>query len=308
MNTVAILMSTYNGEKYLKEQIDSILTQKDVDITLIIRDDGSSDRTVEIIEEYLKEHFNIKLIKGENIGVGNSFMQLVYDTEDSFDYYAFSDQDDIWNENKISIAIKELKKHETALLYASNQELIGKKGESLGLRYPKDYIMHVELESEFQTNEISGCTFVFCKQLKKLLCEKKRRPSAELLNNRIHDVWVAVVASLYDGIIYDNEAHIKYRQHDNNVVGAFSRGFRYNIKEKLKKIKNSAYRNGRSRISYELCKTFPEMAVKYPIINCCKDGMSLSSKRYLLRNISQLKKYSRESYFELICKICFGLY
>lgn len=78
MSSVAVLMSTYNGEKYLKEQIDSILAQKDVDVTLFIRDDGSSDNTIGICKEYVEKHKNIVLKTGENIGVGNSFMQLVY--------------------------------------------------------------------------------------------------------------------------------------------------------------------------------------------------------------------------------------
>ena len=93
---VAVLMSTYNGEKYIRDQIDSILSQIKVNVTLFIRDDGSTDSTVKIITQYTEKYSNIKFWVGENIGVGNSFMQLLYSLTDEFDYYAFSDQDDIW--------------------------------------------------------------------------------------------------------------------------------------------------------------------------------------------------------------------
>lgn len=92
---VIVLMSTYNGEKYLKEQIDSILNQVKVEVFLMIRDDGSSDNTIAILKEYERQNRNIKIIKGKNIGVGNSFMQLLYNSAEA-EYYAFADQDDVW--------------------------------------------------------------------------------------------------------------------------------------------------------------------------------------------------------------------
>ena len=85
MFTIAVLMSTYNGETYLNEQIESILNQKAADIRLFVRDDGSVDHTVGIIESFMKRHKNITLFKGGNIGVGNSFMNLLYQAGDEFD-------------------------------------------------------------------------------------------------------------------------------------------------------------------------------------------------------------------------------
>ena len=96
---VSVAMSTYNGEKYIAEQIDSILNQEGVQVFIVIRDDGSEDSTVNIIEEYL-DRGNIRLIKGKNIGFGRSFMQALFACEDS-DYYAFSDQDDVWFPDKL---------------------------------------------------------------------------------------------------------------------------------------------------------------------------------------------------------------
>lgn len=125
MYKVAVLLSTYNGSKYIKEQIDSILSQEGVNIDIYIRDDGSTDETVNIIYEYKSN--NIFLTEGKNIGVGNSFMELLYSVPEIYDYYAFADQDDIWSEKKIRIAIEVLQKNKKHL-YASNQELIDKSG------------------------------------------------------------------------------------------------------------------------------------------------------------------------------------
>ena len=100
---VAILLATYNGEKYLREQIDSILKQNGVDLTLYVRDDGSTDGTIDLLKEYVVNTKAVKLDIGKNLGVGNSFMQLLYDCPNDFDFYAFSDQDDIWDENKLYV-------------------------------------------------------------------------------------------------------------------------------------------------------------------------------------------------------------
>ena len=106
--SVCVMMSTYNGQRFLREQIDSILNQKDVQVFLWIRDDGSTDDTVEIVEDYMNRANNIFLIKGRNIGLGCSFMELIYQTPDTYTYYAFSDQDDIWLEDKLSTGVRML--------------------------------------------------------------------------------------------------------------------------------------------------------------------------------------------------------
>ena len=98
-------MSTYNGERYLREQIDSILQQIDVEIELIIRDDGSNDGTVQIIEEYASKYPCISYYCGDNVGVGKSFMELLKNAPTA-DYYAFSDQDDVWLKDKLIRAVK----------------------------------------------------------------------------------------------------------------------------------------------------------------------------------------------------------
>ena len=105
---VAVIMSTYNGEKFVAEQIESILDQTYSNIEIVIRDDGSKDNTVNILKEYSKKYNNIKLYEGENIGFIKSFFELLKLAE--ADYYAYADQDDVWLPNKIKLAVKSLEK------------------------------------------------------------------------------------------------------------------------------------------------------------------------------------------------------
>lgn len=108
MKKVAVIMSTYNGEKYIREQLDSILNQTYENIELVVRDDGSKDKTVKIVEAYQKKHGNIKLITGKNLGFMKSFFELLNLVE--ADYYSYADQDDVWLPNKIELAVNSLDK------------------------------------------------------------------------------------------------------------------------------------------------------------------------------------------------------
>jgi len=307
MKSVAILLSTYNGERFLREQLDSILAQKEVDIRLFVRDDGSSDGTKNILTEYAEKNPNIHLDFAENVGVGNSFMNLLYSVPDTFDYYAFADQDDIWEENKVAEAVLLIEK-EGALLYASNQECVDKEGNTLGLRYKPDRDIHLTPVGILQENMLAGCTMVITNGFYKILTEESRRPSTALLHNRIHDVWLAVTASLFDGIVYDGRSFIKYRQHENNVVGANSGGFKKKLKSRTKKLFHSEYRNGRSMLARELCLKFPEEVKKFPLVEYSAKAKKFKYKAKLLKNQKQLRSYTGESYFGFFIKVLFGLY
>lgn len=253
MHKVAVLMSTYNGEKYLKEQIDSILAQNDVDITIYIRDDGSSDRTVEIIKSYMETHDNFRLYTGENMGVGNSFMQALYGADKDNDYYAFADQDDVWLPDKIKKAIERIKDIAKPALYCSNQVLVDEMLNRIGMRYTSD--PDISYKQIMCQNKISGCTMVWNKELHDLLSENERRPSEDLLRRRIHDVWVAMVASVVGDIEYDSNGYILYRQHESNVVGVKKTNI---IKQWVQKLKDPTQRNGRSTICKEIYSRYLE--------------------------------------------------
>ena len=123
--SVCVLMSTYNGEKYIKEQLDSILSQVGVELSVLIRDDGSSDSTLSIIKDYAEQNKNIKYYVGENIKPAQSFIDLIFNSPDA-DYYALSDQDDVWDKDKLKCAIDLLQatNPDKPAMYHSNLRIV----------------------------------------------------------------------------------------------------------------------------------------------------------------------------------------
>lgn len=304
INKVAVVMSTYNGEKYLAEQIESILAQKDVEIYLYVRDDGSSDGTQKILTEYSQKYDNITVDFGLNIGVGNSFMNALYAVPDSFDYYAFADQDDIWYENKLIEAILLLQSSGKSL-YASNQENIDKYGNSLGIRFHDE--IYIKPADILGFNMLAGCTIVMTNTFYRMITKVSNRPSSELLKLRIHDVWVVMVASIYDGIIYDERAFIKYRQHENNASGGVKASRKRILKEYIKTIFHKKKWNRRSRLAKEVISVFPEKACEYPDIVNFANIERFKSKRRILKNKKIFIRGTGESKFMFSIKVLLGL-
>lgn len=304
---IAIFLSTYNGEKYLKEQIESIFAQTEVEQTLFIRDDGSTDRTVEIIKSYQENNRSIVLCEGKNIGVGNSFMQLVYDVPDGFDYYAFSDQDDIWLDNKLIKAIRMINNHEGPVLYTSNQILVDGQGNKLAVRHeasPGTSYMQI-----LCCNWLSGCTMVWNNTLQSIISNENRRPSHEMLEKRIHDVWVAMIAAVTGEVLFDQEALILYRQHDNNVVGVRKVGL---LDEWKRKIQRPELRNGRSSLAKEVISNAEDLISYDSVVNQLKKYAScnddIRSKFEVLKEAKEISKYSGEPVAHLYLKVILGLF
>ena len=222
---VCVVMSTYNGEKYIMEQVESILTQDDVEILLYIRDDGSTDNTVNILDN-VTDKCNTIIDKGDNIGAKNSFIKAISDAP-SADYYALSDQDDVWDKDKLITAINMLGDIDdgTPALYCSstrlvdaNQEIIKEKS-TISCR---DYKL---LEGEIIPS--AGCTMVMNKKLKKELSQY------EPTTFPMHDFWIILLCIVLNGIIiYDANPHISYRQHANNTVGG-KRSIMKSIKRRI---------------------------------------------------------------------------
>ena len=293
MNRICVLMSTYNGEKYLTEQIESILTQKDVEVTLLVRDDGSSDSTNLILNEYQKQGKLFLIRDGSNIGPACSFMKLLYDADD-FDYYAFADQDDIWHEEKLITAIAMLKTNEDKdipALYCSNQWIL-EEGTITGLRF--NHREHGIVQA-ICGNAFSGCTMVFNKKLSTILKQVNNRPSIDVLKLRMHDTWVIAVAECVGIVMYDENSYIEYRIHSNNTVG-LKKG---TIKRLKRKLGNKKYRNGRSKLAAEL--------IKLPI---CDENIYNIVKAFATKNrVGLLKRYiiknSNDKYF--IIKTILGI-
>jgi glycosyltransferase involved in cell wall biosynthesis len=215
MKKVQILMSTYNGEKYIKEQIDSILEQDYPYISMLIRDDGSDDSTIKILEDYSKRYPRIQYYQGKNIGCWQSFMDLIQNSSQDTDYFAFCDQDDVWLKDKISSAVKILGQHnqKVPLLYCSKLQPVGENLEKI-----KVTINNINFRPSFGNaiiqNICTGCTGVINRVAVDMALNKIPRYMVQ------HDWWFYLIASCYGEVVYDEESHILYRQHGNNEVGA----------------------------------------------------------------------------------------
>lgn len=216
MKKVAVLMSAYNGERYIKEQIDSLIQQKGVELQILVRDDGSKDGTLSILEEYERRYEFFSFYQGENLGPAKSFLDMV-DHCDGADYYAFCDQDDIWDEDKLIAAVQMLEglDENTPNLYFCNQRITDADGKFLRLAHDSNPMQKTKYSCLVE-NVANGCTMVFNESTAKLL---RGRMPQELT---MHDGWVYMICSLMGQVCYDPVPHMSYRQHENNVVGAMA--------------------------------------------------------------------------------------
>ena len=258
MYTVGILLSTYNGQKYIREQLDSIFQQTGVNIRLFVRDDGSTDNTIDILTEYAKQYSVAILSDGENLGPGNSFMKLLYTYygEPGIDYFAFADQDDIWLADKMSIAIQKIEQsgYDGPVLYSSNQ-YIYTDGVNKGKRY--DELQSTALIPHMTKNTISGCTFVFNKELAKLIAESEHA-NETIIKYRLHDAWVMLVAIGCGEAFYDETSHMLYRIHNDNTVGVKSVPVKIRIGRLQRFFKKRDDANIRMYTAQQLLSSFSE--------------------------------------------------
>lgn len=210
---VAVMMSSYNGEKYIREQIDSILSQEGVEVTLYIRDDGSTDKTRNIIEEYNTDS-NVITIYGENLGFQRSFMHIVKDIPDIYDYYAFSDQDDYWESDKLQRGVLALKNNKGTDLYASSLNVVD---ERLHHQYYNNFLkLRITFGSAISRQRLAGCTMVFTSRLLNLA---KKFPIDSYYMLFSHDAVVYYLALLIGSNVYfDKKSCILYRRHIGTVT------------------------------------------------------------------------------------------
>lgn len=248
---VLVIMSTYNGERYLGEQIESILMQKDIEIELVIRDDGSTDGTVEIIEKYAKENENIAYEIGENIGAAQSFLSLLYnvDMNDSFNYIAFCDQDDIWESNKLSMAINKLNQFSIPALYYS---ALNTFNDITGQREKIVASHQYTLAESMIRSSFPGCTMVI-NRMGILLLHNVGKPRTVVMHDSfIYQVFCASNCK----IVYDSNSYINYRIHGDNY-SICERGF-WNWYKHIKNIakKQKGLRSAAARELYRLSPKF----------------------------------------------------
>jgi len=210
--TVQILLSTYNGSKYLKPLMESLLAQDYPEVEILVRDDGSSDGTVNLLREYVSTHTHIKFIPGENIGFVRSFFALLAMSSPAADYLALCDQDDVWQEDKVSRAVAFLRRYppEVPVLYCSRLAVVDEYLQPL--KYSDLPRRGLSFRNALDENQVTGCTSLLNQSARQLLT---RVPSSCVS----HDWWMYLVVSAFGTVVYDEEPRILYRRHASNVFG-----------------------------------------------------------------------------------------
>lgn len=212
---ISIAMATYNGAKYIKEQIDSILNQTIQDFELVVCDDCSADNTFKILQEYaqIDSRFHVYLNKN-NLGFKKNFEKAISLCKG--EYIALSDQDDIWMDNHLELLLKAIKGKQMA---CGNSIFIDQHGKPLGmtLKYQEalDYIPKDDLKKSMAIflfrNPYQGASMMITKELKDIALPFPEEP--------YHDVWLASLACFTGGFNYVDKPLLKYRRLESSVSG-----------------------------------------------------------------------------------------
>ena len=210
---VNVLLATYNGSKFLREQLDSIESQTLPVARITVRDDGSTDSTLSLLEERAAGRSGMCLLRGPRLGVANNFFALLANPDEESDFFAFSDQDDVWMPAKLENALSMLVPHSSGepLLYCSRLEYVDAQLEHRG--YSKTPTQ-VGLANALVENVATGCTIVLNRAARRIIIE--RLPAKALM----HDWWCYLVVSAFGKVIYDERSGLKYRLHGRNAIGA----------------------------------------------------------------------------------------
>ncbi len=257
---VAVLLSTYNGEKYLKEQLESLLNQEFKEWKLYVRDDGSTDSTKQIIEEYARNYPDITVLEDHqpNLGAANGFLHILEQIDAP--YYMFCDQDDVWMKEKIAVMMDRIRKEEKKsgnepLLVISDaivtdQELKPVSDSFWNLnKFPPELLLK---NSSYINifNAAPGCTMLFNRNLKNII---------PLQDSKIlmHD-WFLMIFALEKGkVLIEHRPLMFYRQHENNAIGAS----KVTLVRKLKSVFfTSAERRERERKVYDFVKRYTNIS------------------------------------------------
>ncbi len=231
---ICVIMSTYNGERYLLQQLNSIFLQddKNYEIELYVRDDGSKDRTIEFLKAYgIKHDVQIEVNEGQNVGSAESFLIALRECPKA-DYYAFCDQDDVWLDEKISAALEQIGVTDHPILWCSDYQVTDSDLQILipsALKQP----IQDSTRAVFYNN-VPGCTMVF----NWALMHELRKVNISKI--RMHDIMAINVALITGKVIFDKRSYVLYRQHGNNVLGYSHKKIQIVkwIKDKIELLKN----------------------------------------------------------------------
>ncbi len=213
---VTVLMSTYNGGQFLQQQLNSLYQQTYPNVKILIRDDGSTDTSRDILTSEQQKGAIEQLVGHENIGPTRSFFTLLrHAAQTETAYVAFCDQDDVWQSNKIERAVSMLVSvSDRPALYCCRLELVDEQLQPLNL---SSVPQKIGFGNALVENIAVGCTMVLNRKAIDLLCQQELPGEVY-----IHDWWCYLVISCFGDIIFDDQALIKYRQHSNNAIGAAS--------------------------------------------------------------------------------------
>ena len=228
-NSLAILLATYNGSAHIQEQIESIAMQQDVEISLFVSDDGSTDDTRKIVENFGHDHRfkRVEISEGPQTGFANNFKKLILGVDEKFDYYAFSDQDDIWLPNRLTGAFETLARlrPEIAGVSCGRTEIISENGSTMG--YSPLFAHPPGFRNAIVQSIAGGNTMILNNAAMRLL--KFGCARTDFL---VHDWFCYLVVTGSGGVVvYDPSPTVRYRQHDHNLIGSNS-----SFKAKLKRI------------------------------------------------------------------------
>jgi glycosyltransferase involved in cell wall biosynthesis len=214
---VIILMATFNGASYLREQLDSIAKQTHQNWQLIVSDDGSVDETLSILKAFQAgfPEGQVTIQSGPQKGSADNFMSMLKDESFKADYYAFSDQDDVWLPNKIEVAINQIdvhQKNDLPFIYCSRTTYVDETLKECGVSplfvFPRTF------RNALVQSIAGGNTMVF-NHATKILCHQEKKLSVV-----VHDWWLYMLVSGVGGVVeYDPNPHILYRQHKDSLIG-----------------------------------------------------------------------------------------
>lgn len=221
MYSVVILMATYNGEKFIEKQLDSIINQTYKKWNLFIHDDGSTDNTKEILKKYKNEYPDkINIIedgKRFKSPKKNFFYLAKIAKKERFDYILFCDQDDIWKDNKIEVLLKSVEKEnkDIPIVIHSDSRLIDSRDNELSSSFDYSANLNKSRNDFFSIaiwNVAQGCSMLINRK-----CLDYIDIDLEMIE--MHDWWFCIIAAMFGKILYEREPLLDYRQHGNNCVG-----------------------------------------------------------------------------------------
>ncbi|QCT04489.1 glycosyltransferase, group 2 family protein [Paenibacillus algicola] len=216
---VQVLLSAYNGERYIQQQIESVMEQSWREVSLLIRDDGSSDGTLKVIQRLAEQYQGrITWVQGGNLGVIGSFFELLKMSDETADYYCFCDQDDVWLPHKVESAVERLESSvncRTPAMMFTSVQLVDEQLREKGI-WPKPPRREPSFYNALYENIAIGATITFNKEAWHL-CQQYSYPNPSRL--LMHDWWFYIMISAFGHVIYDHKPSMLYRQHGGNLVG-----------------------------------------------------------------------------------------